>query len=140
MGNPNAAGDLPETPLHVVVRAFARPLVELLLAQNADPNAIGQGGQRPLHQLAIFANCRSVDTSTSIAQLLLDHGADPMATCDRGLKPRDYSVDTEVQQLLLRAENWRRRRHALLARVKGTEPHVLLWLSEPLFQMTVSFL
>lgn len=138
--DPGASGDLPETPLHVVVRAFAPPLVSLLLAKGADPNALAQGGQRPLHTVAILANCREAETSKHIAQLLLDGGADPTALCDRGLAAREYTVDAEVEQLLLRAERWWRRKWVIYARRQGTSPHVMKWLSEPLFRMTVSFL
>jgi hypothetical protein len=60
-----APGDFQRTPLHEAVLGVKAPLVEWMLAQGADPNAIDGDGRTPLH--------RSTDVHLPA---LLRHGAD----------------------------------------------------------------
>jgi hypothetical protein len=107
----NTCGRSGVTPLQVAVRNLHQPLVDLLLRAGADANDRGTGstGQGPLHMAAIFCNC-GPESGKLIVRSLLEAGANPTLTCNRGLVPRAYSVDPEVKAILLREELWWRRR------------------------------
>jgi hypothetical protein len=86
--NAKANDDL--TPLHTAVYRKQREVVELLLANRADPNAKNNQGQTPLH-FAVLIGQREV------AELLLSNKADPNERDKSGRTPLDLAKNTAQQ-------------------------------------------
>jgi ankyrin repeat protein len=62
-----------DTPLHYAARYGNAAIAELLIEKGADVNAQGTGGRTPLYATICFHG----DKDTSVAKVLLEHGADP---------------------------------------------------------------
>jgi ankyrin repeat protein len=73
-----------EASLHIAAKLCRPELAELLLKQDADPNARDAEGDTPLHRAA--ANCRY-----ALAQLLVQHCADVNARNNEGKTPADLA-------------------------------------------------
>jgi len=83
-------------PLHSATAGNHAPLVHLLLAAGADPDAVQHGGYTPLHSAAQNGN-------TELVQALLDAGADRAARTDEGhdaLALAEENMHAEVALLL----------------------------------------
>ncbi|MGY2892926.1 ankyrin repeat protein [Deinococcus sp. UYEF24] len=65
------------TPLHSAAAGSHAPLLHLLLAAGANPNAAQHGGYTPLHSAA-------QNGQPELVQALLEAGADPQAKTDEG--------------------------------------------------------
>lgn len=65
------------TPLHRASYSNNVPLVKLLLAHGADPNAVTEFGWTPVHSACQWTNAECV-------AVLLQHGADVNARTDGG--------------------------------------------------------
>ena len=68
------------TPLHAALAGRSRGVAARLLAAGADVNARQEGGYTALHEAALLGDA-------NLAQLLLDHGADPTAAAADGRTP-----------------------------------------------------
>jgi len=100
-GRVNSPDSQGYTPLHLAVLNNYMPLLDWLKAQGADPNALGQGGDRPLH-VAIISD-HSPDGTLILRLLRL--GADVNAANDYGDTPLHraaYLGLTDKVRLLLR--------------------------------------
>lgn len=92
--------------------------LRVLLEAGADPNARGIFGGLPLNNCGRYCRFREGDVP-AVMELLLDHGADPLAMCgtntplDALLFHADYLSGRAVR-LLARAAAWHRRRHLLM--------------------------
>jgi ankyrin repeat protein len=62
-----------DTPLHYAARYGNAAIAELLIGKGADVNAQGAGGRTPLYATICFRG----EKDTSVAKVLLEHGADP---------------------------------------------------------------
>ena len=71
-------------PLHAAVACGSLPLIELLLAHGANPNAGEAGGATPLHSAAGHG-------SREMVAKLLAHGADPHRKNKEGKTPADFA-------------------------------------------------
>jgi len=94
----NAASDnaMRVRPLHSAAAGNHAPLLHLLLAAGAEPNAAQLGGYTPLHSAAQNGN-------TELVQALLDAGADRSARTDEGhdaLALAEENMHAEVVALL----------------------------------------
>jgi len=78
-------------------------LVQMLLTHNADVN-VTEGSKRetPLHWAARDWQNR---VSKKIMQLLLDHGADPLAKDADGHTPADLIQDDSLKEFILSYNN-----------------------------------
>lgn len=79
------------TPLHRAAASSCEAVVELLLQNGADPNAIGKLGEAPLH----------IAGSPDIARLLIRHGAKVHLTDQHGNTPMDWAIKEKNQELIL---------------------------------------
>ncbi|HUQ89363.1 MAG TPA: ankyrin repeat domain-containing protein [Vicinamibacterales bacterium] len=70
--------------LHAAVAGRNLDIVKAVLDAGADPNAQQQAGFRPMHEAGTNAN-------RALAELLLQHGADPTLTSDEGKNAIDLA-------------------------------------------------
>ncbi len=91
--NVNAVDAQGETPLHLAARRFKTRAAETLLAAGADVRARNSRGQTPLHVLGSAARDDDGVAAeiAALAELLIQHGADPAAADDTGARawPRE---------------------------------------------------
>ena len=78
------------TPLHFAVNANSVDAVLSLLRRGADLNARDSDGATPLH----------LTSDTAVAQLLLDHGADPYLRDNHGRTPFDGAVSYGEEKMI----------------------------------------
>ena len=114
--NPNLQNAAGETALHWVVTAIHGEIglaTEAMLAHGADPHAVNDNGETPLHQAAGGLWHTPSEEAAKAAEFLLAHGADPHAVDDNGETPLhwvgrvnraevarillEYSADPDVQ-------------------------------------------
>lgn len=81
-------------PLHSAAAGRHAPVVALLLARGADPNARQHQGFVPLH-----ASAQSGDPES--ARLLLKAGADPAAATDDGRTPLLFAAESKRAELIV---------------------------------------
>ena len=97
-------------PLHEAARnscPFHGPaIVEYLLSQGGDVNAIKWDGDTPLHDASAKGLVKNVE-------ILLQHGSDPSATNIDGKTPYDMASKPEIKLILEKAEERRRVRLGL---------------------------
>ena len=114
--NPNLQNAAGETALHWVVTAMHGEIglaTEAMLVHGADPHAVNDNGETPLHQAAGGLWHTPSEEAAKAAEFLLAHGADPHAVDDNGETPLhwvgrfnraeiarsllEYSADPDVQ-------------------------------------------
>jgi len=105
-----ACGDVSHTPLHEACRRGNAQMVLLLLQHRADPSAPSPGGHSPLHAACQGAPVLDPALHPKMVDVLLLHGARPLAADDFGLPPRAYAAEGGLYQKLGRAERWWTRR------------------------------
>jgi ankyrin repeat protein len=74
------------TPLHIASFFGRVEIVRLLIAHNADVNAVDDLGKTPLHDVSRGVD-ESQENGIGVARLLLDHGADVNAKTRLGYTP-----------------------------------------------------
>ncbi|MCU0781925.1 MAG: ankyrin repeat domain-containing protein [Akkermansiaceae bacterium] len=121
---PDGAPDAPSTPADTAARQGNAAILELLLARGADPNAVGKGGVTPLmgaacgpwfpagYKVIPLSENSKVPHGTAAdylfcVKLLLEKGADPLATADDGstaLHQAALCNQADAARLLLEAK------------------------------------
>merc|ERR1719443_1160954 len=76
----------------------------------------------------------------ALVERLLRGGANPLKPGPDGQMPRYHARDSEVAEVLLRAEGWWRRRPLLLARQFGDKNHIVSRLLLEHLKTVASFL
>jgi len=99
------------SPLHNAVNEERADVVQLLLEKNAAPNAgglwnvLGRDGDHEYYMIRtvtplILASSRDSDAKNKIAELLLQHSANPNLTDETGQSALDYAIRRENTNLI----------------------------------------
>jgi len=130
-----------DTPLHDAAHRGCSALVALLLRHGADPNVQNRLGRTPLHS----ACCQPPwQQEPDLAEMLVDHGADPRLRDITGCLARDHLAGRPgaggVLRRLDRETRWLERRPAVLARGHGTGAHPVCRVPDFIFRAIVAFI
>ncbi|MBU0728738.1 MAG: ankyrin repeat domain-containing protein [Proteobacteria bacterium] len=80
-------------PLHLAVQQGPDEIVQILIAQGADPDAVTESGWTALHTAALMGNLET-------AQVLIDHGATLNIANDLGHRPIDLARAHKRQSMI----------------------------------------
>lgn len=95
------------SPLHMAAKRGSVPMVTLLLAHGADPNALDASGQTPMHVACRRMSFQPGVVEDKVVRLLLSHGANPVCADDYGLTPSDCAHTMGMKKLLRQAtKSW----------------------------------
>ena len=104
-GDPNVYDFNGDTPLHQATRSLHQPLIELLLTNQANINALNAAGETVLHVIA--RDTKAYRHRDEVASFLLYQGADPTVTNTNDQLAIDLaktSGDAVIEKIL--SNNW----------------------------------
>jgi ankyrin repeat protein len=105
-----------DSPLRDAGRRGNTAAVQLLLDYGADPNTASKNGHTTLHTVCMDAPVYPSRAHLQVVDLLLRHGASPVAADALGGNlPRTYAQEEGLRQKLARAETWWTRRSLALS-------------------------